>query len=228
MPVTKKGSGNIFLRMHPVQRILLSVIVAFIVFWLTRKSDFSPLLCNMIIWDAFAISFITFCMIVLLTRTVSQIREYARKEDGSRVFVFFMIVLFSLVSMVMVLQLIISKDKPDSEQGIILPVAIAGMLFSWIMVHITFAFHYAHRYYDDDETDAQKHAAGLEFPNEKKPDYIDFLYFSFVIGMTFQVSDVQVSSRSIRRIVLAHGLVSFILNTFVVALTINIIGSLKG
>ncbi|UAY52868.1 DUF1345 domain-containing protein [Ferruginibacter albus] len=65
------------------------------------------------------------------------------------------------------------------------------------------------------------------FPNEPKPDYLNFAYFSFVIGMTFQVSDVQVSDRHIRRTVLAHGILSFALNTFVVALTINLIAGLR-
>jgi uncharacterized membrane protein len=228
MLAVKKESRNIFLRMHPLQRILLSLVVALIVFLLTRSAAFSPLLYSMILWDAFAISFIITCVVVLLTPTVSQIREYARKEDGSRVFVFFMILFSSFASMVMVLLLIISKDSSTTERSIFLPAAIAGMLLSWIMVHVTFAFHYAYLFYDDDgDGERQKHAAGLEFPNEKKPDYVDFLYFSFVIGMTFQVSDVQVTSRTIRRTVLAHGLVSFVLNTFVVALTINIIAGLK-
>ena len=86
--------------------------------------------------------------------------------------------------------------------------------------------HYAHLYYSDDTDDPTKHAEGLGFPREKKPDYIDFVYFSFVIGMTFQVSDTAVTSRSIRRLVLLHGLLSFGLNAFVVALTINLIAGL--
>ena len=93
-------------------------------------------------------------------------------------------------------------------------------------MHTIFGFHYAHLYYGDDTNDSTRHAEGLEFPGEKKPDYLDFAYFSFVIGMTFQVSDTAVHSRSIRRLVLLHGLISFGLNTFVVALTINLIAGL--
>ncbi len=95
------------------------------------------------------------------------------------------------------------------------------------MVHTMFTFHYAHIYYDDDENNAAHHAGGLEFPKEK-PDYLDFAYFSFVIGMTFQVSDVEISARLIRRVALLHGLLAFLLNTFVVALTINLIAGLRG
>jgi uncharacterized membrane protein len=101
------------------------------------------------------------------------------------------------------------------------------MLLSWIMVHTVFTFHYAHMYYDVPDEGSSKISGGLDFPGEKEPDYIDFAYFSFVIGCTFQVSDVEISSRKIRRMALLHGLLSFGLNTFVVALTINLIAGLK-
>jgi uncharacterized membrane protein len=95
------------------------------------------------------------------------------------------------------------------------------------MVHTTFCFHYAHLYYDDADEDTEIFAGGLDFPNEKTPDYMDFVYFSFGIGMSFQVSDVDITSKTIRRLVLLHGLLAFGLNTFVVALTINLIAGLK-
>ena len=95
---------------------------------------------------------------------------------------------------------------------------------SWIMLHTIFTFHYAHLYYSKIKGDPA--VSGLDFPSEKNPDYIDFVYFSFIIGMTFQVSDVTINSRIIRRTVLAHSLLAFALNTFVVALTINLIAGL--
>jgi uncharacterized membrane protein len=101
------------------------------------------------------------------------------------------------------------------------------MLLSWVMVHTSFCFHYAHLYYGDADDDPKVHAEGLIFPHEKRPDYLDFAYFSFVVGMTFQVSDVEITSRSIRRFVLLHSLLSFGLSMFVVALTVNLIAGLK-
>jgi uncharacterized membrane protein len=101
------------------------------------------------------------------------------------------------------------------------------MTFSWIMVHSIYTFHYAHMYYNDHKIIPGQDAYGLEFPGDAKPDYIDFAYFSFVIGCTFQVSDVEISSPRIRRVVLLHGLLSFALNTFVIALTINLIAGLS-
>ena len=144
-------------------------------------------------------------------------------------FVFLLIVVSSFASMFTVLFLMISqKSNASSKDNLYLPVAIAAMLLSWLMVHSIYAFHYAHMYYDDDEKEPGKDAYGLEFPGKNpKPDYLDFAYFSFVIGCTFQVSDVEISSPKIRRVVLFHGLLSFALNTFVVALTINLIAGLS-
>ncbi len=100
------------------------------------------------------------------------------------------------------------------------------MILSWIMVHTTLAFHYAHLFYNPSKTKTTQITGGLEFPDDDDPDYVDFAYFSFVIGMTFQVSDVQVMSRGMRRVVLCHSLLAFALNTFVVALTINVVAGL--
>ena len=103
-------------------------------------------------------------------------------------------------------------------------ICIAGMALSWFLVHTVFAFRYGHLYYGDDEDEPANHAAGLEFPKEPAPDYLDFAYFAFVIGMTFQVSDVEISSRRLRRLVLFHGIISFLFNTVILALSISVIG----
>ena len=90
-----------------------------------------------------------------------------------------------------------------------------------------FALHYAHSYYADaDPRDSRRHGGGLAFPGERNPEYWDFLYFSFVIGMTFQVSDVQIQDHSLRSIALVHGVVAFFFNVVIMALTINIVAGL--
>lgn len=217
-------SGSKLMLLRPINRSLISIAITAIVFFGISHADLSPLIRIMLLWDVFALSFTVICWIVFFTRNVVDIRQYARTDDGSRTFVFILILLASFASMVMVLMLVLSEE---TEAALYIPVAIAGILLSWAMVHTMFAMHYAHMYYDDDEKDNSKHAEGLEFPKEDCPDYIDFAYFSFVIGMTFQVSDVEISSRTIRRTALLHGLISFILNTFVVALTINLIAGLR-
>jgi len=222
----KKKGSNIFLRMRPLTRLMISLLLATIVFLLIMNIDLAVLVKIMIAWAAFALSFIVTSWIVFFMRTTTEIREHSREEDGSRLYVLLLILLTSFASLFTVLLLMLSGTAKDTPQIIYIPVAISGMLFSWVMVHTIFGFHYAHLYYANDTNDPTKHAEGLEFPKEKKPDYIDFAYFSFVLGMTFQVSDVDITSRVIRRVALFHGMLSFALNTFVVALTINLIAGL--
>lgn len=96
---------------------------------------------------------------------------------------------------------------------------------SWLMIHTIYAFHYAHRYYQSEIDPRQPHGPGLKFPGKLAPDYFDFLYHAFVVGMTSQVSDVQVTSREMRRITLVHGVLSFAFNMLVLALSINVVAS---
>jgi uncharacterized membrane protein len=97
--------------------------------------------------------------------------------------------------------------------------AALTILLSWTFIHVIFAFRYAHEYFGEGR---DKTIGGLDFPGKGEPDYWDFGYFSFVVGMTFQVSDVQITSKHIRRTVLAHGLVSFFYSVAILALTVNI------
>lgn len=112
--------------------------------------------------------------------------------------------------------------RTPAEIGFAVTVAIAGAVIGWCLTHATYALRYAHLFYRDDGTPCD----GLTFPKTPEPDDYDFLYFAFVIGMTFQVSDVQVNDSGIRRMVLAHGLVSFWYNVAILALGINLISNL--
>ena len=221
-----KPSRNILLRMHPLQRILLSLALTFITYLLLRSADFTWELNAIILWDVFAITHITGSWIVFFTRPVEDIAHQANKEDGSRLLVMLSILISSFAGMFTVLLLMISSPESSIPEAGRVILSVTGMMASWTLLHTIFTFHYAHLYYfrDDCKNPA---AETLEFPNEKTPDYVDFAYFSFVIGMTFQVSDVEINSRVTRRTALAHGLLAFALNTFVVALTINLIAGLK-
>ncbi len=106
---------------------------------------------------------------------------------------------------------------PHALHLVLSMVALAG---SWCFIHAVFAFHYAHRYYQQAKRQ-QPGGPGLEFPGGQDPDYFDFLYYAYVVGMTSQVSDVQVSSRDMRRLTLLHGVLSFGFNMFILALSIN-------
>jgi uncharacterized membrane protein len=108
-------------------------------------------------------------------------------------------------------------------------IGIATVLLSWLFLNTMFAQHYAHDYYREiDSPQGRKRRGGLLFPGHRQPDYWDFLYFSFMVGMTFQVSDVEIEDHVLRRVVLLHGLLAFVFNVFVLALSISIVGDLIG
>ncbi|MEO7765380.1 MAG: DUF1345 domain-containing protein [Ferruginibacter sp.] len=210
--------------MHPLQRVLLSFGLTIAAFFIMRGYQLDNIILCALLWNVFSISYITTSWIIFYTRSVADIEKLANKEDGSRGFVLISVLVSSFASMFTVLLLMLSAGKSSGHGigNIILP--ITGIMTSWVMLHTIFTLHYAHLYYSKIKENPT--LTGLDFPEEKKPDYIDFAYFSFVIGMTFQVSDVQINSRIIRRTALAHGLLAFALNTFVVALTINLIAGL--
>ncbi len=218
--------GNIFLRMHPLQRVLLSLGTTVIAFFIMWNYHVNPIILAAVLWDVFSLSYIITSWIIFYTRSVADIQKLANKEDGSRIFVLISVLVSSFASMVTVLLLMLSSgDTSEHSIGKIILI-IGGIISSWVLLHTIFTLHYAHLYYSDIPGNPAT-AAGLNFPGKEKPDYLDFAYFSFVIGMTFQVSDVQVNNRIIRRTALAHALLSFALNTFVVALSINLIAGLS-
>jgi uncharacterized membrane protein len=120
------------------------------------------------------------------------------------------------------------KDLPADGQWSHIALAAATIVCSWLVTHTMFALHYAHAYYGDADgnPDTIDRAGGLEFPSTEHPDYWDFLYFSFVVGMTCQTSDVQVSRSGMRRLCLAQGVLAFFFNTVILALSINIAAGL--
>jgi uncharacterized membrane protein len=122
-----------------------------------------------------------------------------------------------------------ARTLTGSERAFALAVGVLTVFLSWATLHVIYAVHYAHIYYDPAERkDAGKVRGGLEFPGSKEPDYWDFVYFSFVIGMTCQVSDVQITARHLRHLATAHGIISFFYNTVVVALAVNIVAGTGG
>jgi uncharacterized membrane protein len=117
------------------------------------------------------------------------------------------------------------KDLAEPSKSLHVGLVAATLFVSWLMTHTVFTYRYAHEYYECDEANG-KITGGLAFPDDAVPDYWDFFYFSLVLGMTFQVSDVQITRRSLRRLAAAHGLLGFLFNTVILALTVNIGASL--
>lgn len=227
MASLKEDKSNLLVRMHPLQRMAISIFFVAITILFLKHRQYSGLLIAVCSWCVFAFTFVATSWVVLCTRTLEQIKKYAKKEDGSRIYIIMANIITSFAAMVAVLVLVIDKSRTASEEVLTVPACIFAVILSWVMVHTIMTFHYANLYYDDDDEHKKDNREGLEFPDDDAPDYFDFAYFSFVIGMTFQVSDVQITNKKLRKIVLGHGLISFALNTFVVALTINFIAGLS-
>ncbi len=223
----KEQLGNIFLNRR--YRFYTSLLLALAVF-IVSKNRVSGAINYMLTWIAFAGSTLLFSWITILSSHPRKVKAIAREQDSSRTLIFLLIVgaaFISLFAIIFLLQNISTETKAELTYHI----ALSGMsvICSWFLIHTIFTLRYAHLYYScrkEEENLKKVHRGGLDFPNEPEPDYLDFAYFSFVLGMTFQVSDVEISSRHIRRLALLHGLLSFVYNTVIVALSINIISNI--
>lgn len=178
-------------------------------------------------WDVFCLMMIVLSWIIFATAKADQIPHLAWKNDENRVTIFFVVLVILLVSLFGIIFLFRSEDPGLIDSKWNVPFSMIGIAFSWLLLHTVFTNHYAHLFYGDDEKNPGKKKGGLDFPGEEDPDYLDLAYFSFVVGMTFQVSDVEVTDRKLRRLALLHGIIAFIFNTIIVALTISVITNLN-
>lgn len=209
-------------RMDAHHRVVGGLIVAAIVgLFLQTHALWTASLAS---YDAFAFVNLALIWVTVALTSREQIRLVAQKQDVGRTVIFVVVVIAACAALFAV-AFLIRAGKPERHFTIHLLLALITVVLSWLLVHTVFGLRYAHNFYGDSNASAEKHAGGLEFPGQEPPDYRDFAYFSFVIGMTCQVSDVQVSSREMRRLVLQHGVLSFGFNTVILALTINTVSS---
>lgn len=175
-------------------------------------------------WDAFAVIILALDWLTILTTSQRKIRERAQQQDLSLLLIFIFVVITACAALFAAGFLVsVKKNQMGAHFIIHLLLTLLTVIFSWTLVHTVYGFRYAHTFYgNSDEPGVDRHAGGLIFPGNRPPDYFDFAYFSFVIGMTCQVSDVQITSRRMRRITLAHSILSFGFNTIILALVINI------
>lgn len=209
-------------------RLYTSIVIALLVLLISRSNS-SVVVSFMITWIAFSASLLISSWVIILSFHPEEVKAIADKEDSSGAFIFIFIVMaafFSLFAIIILLHSIPTESKRGLSIHMIL--AVTSVSCSWLLIHTLFVLRYAHLYYmpDNKNNDNNANNSGLDFPNEKEPDYLDFAYFSFVLGMTFQVSDVAITSKHIRRLALLHGLISFVYNTVIVALSINILSGI--
>jgi uncharacterized membrane protein len=222
-----KPNRALFFRLDANHHLIIALIVAAIVFFFIKDSYPAAVLV-LLTWISFALTIIIQDWIIILMSHPREVRKIAKMQDSSRTTILLFVLASSLASLVSILFLL-KSTKAHTASGFHAHIllAIAAVIASWWLVHTIFTLLYAHLYYDTD-TDAgeTRMIGGLDIPGNEEPDYLDFVYFSFVIGMTFQVSDIEISSRIIRRFATLHALMSFAFNTAILALSINVISGL--
>lgn len=176
----------------------------------------------LVAWDAGAILYLGLLATTMFTETVDQIRARAEQQDEGAPAILVISCLAASASLAAIaVQLTGIGTIPAGERGIHLALGGVTILCSWTLLHAFFTLHYAGIYYRGGKAEPC-----LDFPGKGEPDYVDFLYFSYTIGCTAQTSDVGVSTRQVRGIVLAHSVLTFIFNTAILAMAINVGASL--
>ena len=173
-------------------------------------------------FDAASLFFLATISTLLGRGQADQIRAQAARNDANRA------VLLGVTGAVMLVILVaVAKELKGKNDLVAIALCVATLVLAWLFANTVYAVHYAHLYYGD-TNGRPGDDGGLDFPHCDQPDYWDFLYFSFTLGMTFQTSDVQVTTRRVRRVVLAHTRAAFVFNLGVLAFTINVLGSAGG
>jgi uncharacterized membrane protein len=171
-------------------------------------------------WDVAVAVYLALAFVMVSRFDLELVHRRAASQDEGGGLILMLTVLAAVASIAAIIAELGSAHDVDTAAGnLYFAHAVLTILLSWTFIHVIFAFHYAHEFYGEGR---DQHVGGLEFPDDDQPDYWDFIYFSFVVGMTFQVSDVQVTSKVIRRLVVAHGFVSFVFNVAILALMVNI------
>ena len=168
-------------------------------------------------FDAAAAIFLLSLASLFRHGNAERMRRTARDNDANRA----ALLAITAATMVVILVAVAGEVKGRSD-AFAVALVIATLVLAWLFSNMVYALHYAHLFYLPD--DGGKDAGGLDFPQCDQPDYWDFLYFSATLGMTFQTSDVSVTARRMRRVVLGQSLAAFVFNLGVLAFTINVLG----
>jgi uncharacterized membrane protein len=188
---------------------------------LTAAPGWRPATRLLVGWDIGSALYLVLAFHMMARSDVHRIRHRAASQDEGQFAILVLTVAAALASLAAIVVLLGSSAA--GRQARHLALATVTILLSWAVIHTIFALHYAHEFYDGSVGPGR---GKLAFPGgDEEPDYWDFVYFSFVIGMTSQVSDVGITSKEIRRTVTAHGVVAFLFNAALLALTVNIAAS---
>jgi uncharacterized membrane protein len=201
-------------------RLFISALIGLVVVAVS-PSDWRTATRLLVGWDVGVGLYLVLAMRMMAVADVHHIRLRARLQDDGQFTILGLTAIAALASLGAIVALL-GMSGAENRQPPQLLLGVVTILLSWAFTHTMFAIHYAHEFYDENGGKG----GGLIFPGDlHEPDYWDFVYFSFVIGMTSQVSDVAVTCRPIRHTVSAHGIISFVFNVTLLALTVNIAAS---
>jgi len=217
---------DLILKQDARHRIVIGLAAASAVFFSLRGHVRASI--DMIVaWDTFAFFVLVLAWVVILKTPKTKLRGHAKAQDVSQLLISVCVVVGASVALFAVGFLLGPhktgpQPRPQPHLTVHLILTLGTVIFSWMLVHTVFGLRYAHVFYgDSDDPVEARHAGGLTFPDKRLPNYFDFAYYAFVIGMTCQVSDVQITSRKMRRLTLLHSVLSFGFNTVILALTVS-------
>ena len=177
-------------------------------------------------WCASALTFLLLSGWVFLTTDAENTRRLATREDAGRALSGLIVLAGSLISLAGVIYSLtqvsgLQKAGRGTEATVLTALGLLSVALSWLLIQTIYTFRYAHLYFEEPE-------GGVEFQGDDPPDYFDFVYLAVTIGMTFQVSDTNLTQKTIRRSLTGHALIGYVYNTVLVALTINTVAGLLG
>jgi uncharacterized membrane protein len=201
-------------------KLFLSVVISFVAF-IFLPHDWGLVTRVLISWDIGVALYILVALWTIHYSDATHIPRQSLLQDDLRHIITPLTVIAALVILPFIFIELRTPPGGAERDTWDIVLGVLTILLSWAFIHTILAFHYAHEYYSEHRNRKEC----LEFPGDPAPDYRDFVYFSFVIGMTSQVSDVQVKSKSMRKTVILHSLASFIFNVTLLALAVNIAAS---
>jgi len=215
----RSGIEKLLLTITARQR-LTAVIVVGAVAGLIAGWFVAALTAVLIAWIVAALTFLVWVWGTIGSFDADATKRFATREDDSRVSAQFLLLAACVASLVGVgIELAEAGGASDAEKAAFTAVAALTVILSWAVVHSVFALRYAHEYYTDP-------IGGIDFKNPAPPDYRDFVYVAFTVGMTFQVSDTDIQTRAIRRTVINHAFLAYLFGAVILALTVNIAATL--
>lgn len=180
-------------------------------------------------WNATAILFIVLILVMMGRTKAEDIRDHSTAEEEGRFTVLTFVIAAAAMTLIAIgVEILAIKEMQGASRAFRLALTFGTVISSWAFVHVVFTIYYAHEFHSEMGGKKKAVRGGLQFPGETLPDYWDFLYFSFTVGMTAQTSDVVITSRRMRRLVIVHGILSFVFTTAVIALTVNLGAQLVG